>query len=124
MLNNGDLNMVTWEMRVMSGNPRYEASQRLPPFNYAEYAERIGFLGLRVERPEDVAAAWDQALASDRPVVIDAVTDPNVPPLPPHITYEQAKAFSLSMLKRPHDAARVMTESARVIRPSFAPRTD
>ena len=83
VLNNGDLNMVTWEMRVMSGNPRYEASQRLPPFNYAEYAERIGFLGLRVERPEEVAAAWDQALASDRPVVIDAVTDPNVPPSPP-----------------------------------------
>jgi pyruvate dehydrogenase (quinone) len=99
VLNNGDLNLVTWEMRAWAGNPRYEASQSLPTFNYAAYAEQIGMRGIRVERPEDIETAWEEALSCDRPVVVDALTDPNIPPLPPHITLKQAKGFALSMLK-------------------------
>jgi pyruvate dehydrogenase (quinone) len=89
VLNNRDLNYVTWEQRVMEGDPRFDASQDVPDFPYAAYAEMLGLRGIRVARPEDVAAAWDQALAADRPVLVEAVTDPNVPSLPPELTGEQ-----------------------------------
>jgi pyruvate dehydrogenase (quinone) len=99
VLNNRDLNMVTWEERVLGGDRKFEASQDVPDFQYAEYARMLGLAGIRVERPEAIGAAWDQAFASDRPFVIDAVTDPNVPPLPPHITIAQAKSFTSALLR-------------------------
>jgi pyruvate dehydrogenase (quinone) len=98
VLNNRDLNQVTWEMRAMSGDPRYDASQDVPDFPYARYAELIGLKGVFVKRPEDVDRAWDEALAADKPCVLEAYTDPEVPPLPPHITLKQAKAFASSVL--------------------------
>jgi len=97
VLNNRDLNMVTWEQRVLSGNPKFECSQDIPDFPYARYAEMLGLMGIRMERPEDVAPAWEQALAANRPVVIEALTDPNVAALPPHITLKQAKAFASAL---------------------------
>ncbi|MBV9492667.1 MAG: thiamine pyrophosphate-requiring protein [Acidobacteria bacterium] len=101
VLNNSDLNMVTWEQRVMAGDPKFDASQVLPPFGYAAYAQSLGFLGIKVDKPEAIASAWDQALSADRPSLLEFVTDPEVPPLPPHITFEQAKAFSSSLLRDP-----------------------
>jgi pyruvate dehydrogenase (quinone) len=101
VLNNRDLNQVTWEMRAMEGDSRYEASQDLPDMNYAAYADLLGLKGIRVEKPSEIASAWDIALSADRPVVIDAIVDPDVPPLPPHITLEQSKAFLMSILKTP-----------------------
>jgi pyruvate dehydrogenase (quinone) len=83
LLNNRDLNQVTWEQRVMSGDPKLDASQVLPSFDYAGFARMLGLHGARVERPEDIGAAWDEALAAGRPAVIEFVTDPEVPPLPP-----------------------------------------
>jgi pyruvate dehydrogenase (quinone) len=94
VLHNNDLNQVTWEQRVMNGNPRLEASQQLPDFDYAGYARLLGLHGIRVERPEDVGPAWDEALAAAGPAVIDVLTDPEVPPLPPHVRFEQAKGFA------------------------------
>jgi pyruvate dehydrogenase (quinone) len=94
VLNNEDLNQVTWEQRVMNGDPKLEASQTLPAFDYAAFARQIGLEGIRVERPEDVGAGWDRALAAGRPAVLDVVTDPEVPPLPPHIRFEQAKEMA------------------------------
>ena len=91
VLNNRDLNVVTWEQRIMEGDVRYLARQELPDLPYASFAESIGLRGIRVNRPEMVADAWDRALASDRPLVLEAVTDPDVPPLRPHITLDQAK---------------------------------
>ncbi|MDB5098930.1 MAG: poxB [Cyanobacteria bacterium RYN_339] len=99
VLNNRDLNMVTWEQRVMEGDPKFPASQDLPDFPYARFAEGLGFLGIRVDRPEDLAGAWARAMAADRPVVLEAVTDPDVPPLPPHITLAQAKAYASAVAK-------------------------
>jgi pyruvate dehydrogenase (quinone) len=99
VLNNQDLNQVTWEMRAMAGDTRYEASQDLPAMNFAAFADLLGLRGIRVERPDDIAGAIDSAFTSDRPVVIDALVDPNVPPLPPHITLKQAKAFMMSVMK-------------------------
>jgi pyruvate dehydrogenase (quinone) len=102
VLNNRDLNQVTWEQRAMEGDARFKISQDVPDFPYARYAELIGLRGIRVEDPAQVGAAWDEALAADRPCVLEAVTDPEVPPLPPHITLEQARAFTQAIRKDPH----------------------
>ena len=99
VLNNRDLNMVTWEERALAGDRKFEPSQDLPDFPYAEHARTLGLRGIRVSRPEDIGAAWDQAFAADRPFVIDAITDPTVPPLPPHVTLEQAKSFTSAILR-------------------------
>jgi pyruvate dehydrogenase (quinone) len=98
VLNNRDLNQVTWEQRVLAGDPRFAASQSIPDFPYATYAEGLGLLGIRVDRAEEIGPAWDRALGAARPALIEAVTDPDVPPLPPHITLEQAKNFASSVL--------------------------
>jgi pyruvate dehydrogenase (quinone) len=82
-------------------------------FPYAAYAEMIGLRGYRVEKPEEVGVAWDQALSADRPCVLDVVTDPNVPPLPPHITYEQAKSYAQSLLKGDPEAVGIVWQSIK-----------
>ena len=99
VLHNNDLNQVTWEQRVMAGDAKLEASQDLPDFPYARYAELLGLTGVRVDRPEDVGAGWDTVLAAGGPAVLEVVTDPDVPPLPPHIRLEQAKGMAKSMWK-------------------------
>jgi pyruvate dehydrogenase (quinone) len=99
VLNNRDLNQVTWEQRAMSGDPKYEASQDLPDFPFARYAELLGLRGIRIDKPKDIGPAWDEALSSDRPVVYEAYTDPNVPTLPPHITFKMAAAYSSALSK-------------------------
>ncbi len=98
VLNNRDLNQVTWEQRVMEGNPRYDSSQNVPDFPYARYAESIGLTGIRVNKAEQVGPAWDLALSARQPVLLEAYTDPEVPILPPHIDFKQAKGFMLSAL--------------------------
>jgi pyruvate dehydrogenase (quinone) len=112
VLHNNDLNQVTWEQRVMAGDPKLEASQVLPDFPFAAYAETIGLKGIRVERPEDVGAAWDEALAADRPVLYEAITDPEVPPLPPHIRFEQAQKMAMALPGDPH-TGRIVKESVK-----------
>jgi pyruvate dehydrogenase (quinone) len=97
VLNNGDLNQVTWEQRVLQGDPMYPDTQEIPDFPYARYAELIGLKGIRVDDPDDVGSAWEEALAAERPVVLEALTDPSVPPLPPHITIEQAKQLATAL---------------------------
>ena len=99
VLNNHDLNQVTWEQRVLEGDPKFEASQDIPDVDYARWSEQIGLRGTRIDRPEEIAGAWDEALAADRPFVLDFVTDPEVPPLPPHINFEQAQMFALAVAK-------------------------
>jgi pyruvate dehydrogenase (quinone) len=97
VLNNRDLNLVTWEQRVLSGDPKLEASQVIPDFPYARFAELIGLKGIRVDSPDEVGPAWDEALAAREPVLLEAVTDPEVPPLPPHIRFDQAKALASAL---------------------------
>ena len=113
VLNNQDLNQVTWEQRALQGDPKFEASQTLPDFPYARYADLIGLRGIRVESPEEIAPAWDAALGADRPVVIEAVTDPEVPPLPPHITFDQAKAITGALLGRDPGSLGIIRQSLR-----------
>jgi len=112
-LNNRDLNQVTWEMRAMAGNPKFEASQDLPDFRYSQYAEQLGLKGIFVDRPDQIAAAWEDALAADRPCVVEAITDPEVPPLPPHITLKQAQAFATTLIKGDPGQWKVIKETAK-----------
>lgn len=99
VLANRDLNQVTWEQRVMAGDPKFKTSQVVPEFGFARYAELLGLQGIRVEKPEDIGPAWDQALAATRPVVYEVLTDPEVPTLPPHISFDQAVKFSESLIR-------------------------
>ncbi|MBP5981299.1 MAG: thiamine pyrophosphate-requiring protein [Halomonas sp.] len=122
ILNNRDLNQVTWEMRVMEGDPKYEASQDLPDFPYAEYAELIGLKGIKVSDPETLGNAWDLALSADRPVVLEVLTDPDVPPIPPHIKPEQAKAYMLALLHGDPDALGMIKASFRQFAGRITPK--
>jgi pyruvate dehydrogenase (quinone) len=113
VLNNQDLNQVTWEQRVLAGDPKLEASQNLPDFPFARYAEMLGFKGIRVDNPDDVAPAWEEALGTDRPVVYEAITDPEVPPLPPHIRFEQATSLAQAMAKGEPHTLRITMQSLK-----------
>jgi pyruvate dehydrogenase (quinone) len=113
VLNNHDLNQVTWEQRVMEGDPKLEVSQEIPDFPYAKYAEMLGLGGIKVETPDAVAPAFDAALSADRPTLIEAVVDPEVPPLPPHIRFEQAKELAQAIRKGDPAAPRFMRHAIR-----------
>lgn len=113
VLDNGDLNMVTWEQRGTEGDPKFEGSQSLPAFPAAEYARLLGLRGVRVDRPQSVALAWEEALASDRPTVLHMITDPNVPPMPPRVTREQVKHYAKALLHGDPQAVEVVKATAR-----------
>jgi pyruvate dehydrogenase (quinone) len=122
VLNNRDLNMVTWEQRALEGDPKFEASQDLPDFPYARYAELLGLVGIRVDSPEEVGAAWEQVLGADRPAVFEAVTDPEVPPLPPHITFEQATHFGLAVARGDPGRRAMLEQSLKAKLKELLPR--
>jgi len=115
VFNNGDLNQVTWEQRVMLGEPRFDATQLIPNVPYAKFAESIGLNAIYVDDPEQLGAAWDAALAADRPTLIEVKTDPEVPPLPPHISFEQAGKFMRTMIKGDAGGTHLIAESVRQV---------
>jgi pyruvate dehydrogenase (quinone) len=113
VLNNRDLNQVTWEQRIMMGDIRFKPSQELPDFPYARFADSIGLRGIRVDKPEEIAGAWEEALRSDRPVVLEAISDPDTPTLPPHITLDQAKKFTESVLRGDPEGSGMIKQAAK-----------
>ncbi len=121
VLNNQDLNMVTWEQRVMAGDPKFEASQDLPEFNYAEYARMLGLDGFRIEKEDEIGPAIRQALAAKRPVVLDVLSDPSVPPLPPHITLKQAKHFTSALFKGDANTWDIIKDTYKEVVANFLP---
>jgi pyruvate dehydrogenase (quinone) len=123
VLNNRDLNQVTWEERIQLGAGKTELTQAIPDFPYHKYAELIGLKGIFVDDPERVGAAWDEALSADRPVILEAYTDPNVPPLPPHITLKDAKNFMFMMRDEP-ELGSVLKNSAKELLTSILPGKD
>ena len=123
VLHNRDLNQVTWEQRVMEGDPEFPASQDIPAFPYAGFAQSIGLDGIKVETPEGVSSAWRQALSAERPCVLDIRTDPSVPPLPPHITFEQARKFMTSMVKGDPHRKGVLRRTAKQMAAKILPTT-
>jgi pyruvate dehydrogenase (quinone) len=113
VLNNADLNMVTWEQRVSAGDRKFDDSQVLPSFPYAEYARSLGLGGIRVSEPAVVGAAFDEALKYDRPTLLEMVTDPNVPPLPPHVSAKQGKAYAKALIHGDPQALEVVIATAK-----------
>jgi pyruvate dehydrogenase (quinone) len=119
--NNEDLNQVTWEQRVMEGDPKFEASQNIPNVPYHKFADLIGLKGIYVDRADAVAPAWEEALRTDRPVLLEFKTDPEVAPLPPHITLAQAKHFASALLQvDPHESS-IIADTARQLMADFLP---
>jgi pyruvate dehydrogenase (quinone) len=121
VFNNEDLNQVTWEQRVMEGDPKFDASQNIPNVPYHRFAEMIGLKGIYVDDPEVLGSAWDEALAAKRPVVLEVKTDPEVPPLPPHITLDQARKFSMSLMKGDSSAGSAVAGAARQLLGAILP---
>jgi pyruvate dehydrogenase (quinone) len=113
VLNNGDLNMVTWEQRVMVGDPKFDPSQNLPVFPYAKYAQLLGLEGIEVTEPAQIGPAFDRALAMDRPVVVECHVDPEVPPLPPHVSFRQARNFASSIAHGDPHRWRMVEQAAK-----------
>jgi pyruvate dehydrogenase (quinone) len=113
VLTNEDLNQVTWEQRVMEGDPQFKASQEIPYVDYAAWAQLIGLHGIKITTSSEIEDAWREALSADRPVIISALTDPNEPPLPPHITFEQAEGFAKSILADPQGGLPGAVEAVR-----------
>lgn len=123
VLNNRDLNQVTWEQRIMEGDPKFEGSQNVPDFPYAEYAKMLGLDGIKIDKPEDIAPSLEYAFTLNRPVVLDVYTDPSVPPLPPHITFKQAKAFASSMLKGDANSWDMIKQSWKDVIENYLPHS-
>ena len=121
VFNNEDLNQVTWEQRAMLGEPRFDATQRIPNVPYADFARSIGLNAVYVDDPDQLGAAWDMALASDTPTVIEVKTDPEVPPLPPHIGFEQAWKFMQTIAKGDTGGSHLIVESARQVLSGILP---
>jgi len=124
VFNNEDLNQVTWEQRVMEGDPKFEASQNIPNVPYHRFAESIGLKGIYVDREDRVAAAWEEAFAADRPVLLEFKTDADVPPLPPHIKLEQAKNFATTLLHGDSDQGGIIKQSAKQLLGKVMPGRD
>ncbi len=121
VLNNQDLNQVTWEMRAMQGAPQFEPSQHLPDVRYADFAVGLGLYGVRVEDPQEVEQVWRQALASDRPYVIDFRTDPAVPPIPPHASLDQITAAASAVLHGDSDRGSMVKQGIKAKIQEFLP---
>jgi pyruvate dehydrogenase (quinone) len=121
VLNNRDLNQVTWEQRVLQGDPKFPGTQSIPDFPYAKFAEMIGLKGVRVDDPDQVGDAWDEVLAADRPAVLEAITDPEVPPLPPHITFDEAKNFAKAVMHGDPNSGQMIRQSIRQMLDSIKP---
>jgi len=121
VLNNHDLNQVTWEERVQLGEGKTPSTQRIPDMPYHKYVELLGLKGIYVDKPEHLSAAWDEALNADCPVILEARTDPNVPPLPPHITLKDARNI-LSMLPKEPELGSVLKNTAREMIATVMPK--
>jgi pyruvate dehydrogenase (quinone) len=113
VLNNRDLNMVTWEQRVMSGIPKFPASQDLPDFPYAQHARMLELEGIEVAKADQIVPALERGLAAKRPCVLEFHTDPETPPLPPHISYEQAKNYLSALLRGDPNRRHMLQQSMK-----------
>lgn len=121
VFHNNDLNQVTWELRAMGGSPKFEESQRLPDVSYADIATEMGLPSRTVGQPDALGGAWDELLAADRPGLLDVRCDPEVPPIPPHATFEQIKSTTESVLKGDSNAWHMIVQGAKTKAQEFIP---
>jgi pyruvate dehydrogenase (quinone) len=123
ILHNNDLNQVTWEMRAMEGAPKFPESQTLPDVDFAAFARSLGLTGVNIDDPEALGAAWETALHAARPTVLDIRCDPDVPPIPPHATFAQAKSVAGAIIHGDEDAWGFVKQGVRQKAQEFLPGT-
>ncbi|MFJ9779466.1 thiamine pyrophosphate-requiring protein [Amycolatopsis sp. NPDC101161] len=121
VFHNNDLNQVTWELRAMGGAPKFEESQSLPDVDYAGFALSLGLTAVTVDKPDQLAPAWDTALSAGKPAVLDVRCDPEVPPIPPHATFEQVKSAAQAVLKGDPDAFHLVAQGVKTKLQEFLP---
>ncbi|ADJ45094.1 pyruvate dehydrogenase [Amycolatopsis mediterranei S699] len=121
VFHNNDLNQVTWELRAMGGAPKFEESQTLPDVDYASFALSLGLAAVTVDKPDQLASAWDTALTAGKPAVLDVRCDPDVPPIPPHATFEQVKSATEAVLKGDPDAFHLVVQGVKTKLQEFLP---
>jgi pyruvate dehydrogenase (quinone) len=121
VLHNDDLNQVTWEMRAMEGAPQFLPSQHLPTFPYAHYARSLGLEGILVDKPDEIGTAWRKALAADRPTLLEFITDPAVPPIPPHATLEQIENMISAVVRGDSDRWDLIKEGVKLKAQEYLP---
>lgn len=124
VLHNNDLNQVTWEMRAMGGAPKFADSQTLPDVDYAGFAASLGLGYATLTHPDLLAPAWDRALRADRPTVLDVHCDPNVPPVPPHATFDQMKSAASAVLRGDEDGFGIIKQGAKIKAQEFLPHRE
>jgi pyruvate dehydrogenase (quinone) len=123
VLHNDDLNQVTWEMRAMEGAPKFVQSQSLPDIDYAGFARSLGLQGINVDTADGVGPAWEAALSASVPTVLDIRCDPDVPPIPPHATFEQAKDMASAILHGDENARGIVVEGIKQKVQQYLPGT-
>jgi pyruvate dehydrogenase (quinone) len=121
VLHNDDLNQVTWEMRAMTGAPKFVESQSLPDVDYAGFAAGLGLQAIAVDKPADIAPAWNNALSAHRPTLLDVRCDPNVPPIPPHATFDQMTSAARALLGGDEDRWGVIKQGVKTKLQEFLP---
>ncbi|MGI8332569.1 thiamine pyrophosphate-requiring protein [Actinomadura scrupuli] len=124
VLHNNDLNQVTWEMRALQGAPKFPQSQTLPDVDYAAFAASVGFQAIIVDKPDQLGTAWDRALSADRPALLDVHCDPDIPPIPPHATFEQARDAAEALIRGDEDRWGVIKEGMKTKLQEFLPHKD
>jgi pyruvate dehydrogenase (quinone) len=105
----------------MEGDPKFVASQTLPNFPYAAYADLLGLNGIRIDRPDEIGPAWDRALSAKVPTVLEVIADPDVPPLPPHISAKETKAYMSALMHGDPDSIGIIKASAKQMWDSWFP---
>jgi pyruvate dehydrogenase (quinone) len=110
VLVNEDLNQVSYEQRVLAADPKNPETQTVPYVPAAEFAQLLGFEGIKVTKPGEIGKAWDRALAADGPVLLEFVTDPQIPPLPPHVKPEMLKKTAKGLAQDDEDAVGIATK--------------
>ncbi|WP_233712519.1 thiamine pyrophosphate-dependent enzyme [Kribbella turkmenica] len=113
VLHNNDLNQVTWEMRSMQGSPKFTDSQTLPEVDYAAFARSVGLSAVTIRDGDDLGMAWDSALAADRPMLLDVYCDPDVPPIPPHASWDEIQKLAKSLWRGDEDRWGVLKEGVK-----------
>ncbi|BBX08216.1 thiamine pyrophosphate-requiring protein [Mycolicibacterium aichiense] len=124
VFHNNDLNQVTWELRAMGGFPKFEESQALPDVSYADIARCMGLEAITVDDPDEIGKAWDRALAADKPTVIDVYCDPEMPPIPPHATYEQGRELLTALAKGDPARWHIIMQGAKAKAQEFLPHRE
>ncbi len=102
---NNTLGMIKWEQMVMEGTPEFGVE--LEPIDFAKFAEAFGAAGFTIEDPKDARSVLERALAHDGPAIVQAVVDPNEPPLPPKISRDQAMHFAEALAKGQPDRIKI-----------------